>query len=68
MSVATLVEVSIVIESRFGAEGLRDLDLFIDRAGIEIAGVSLVIAVSLEQVGVGSALAATGPGGHAVPA
>jgi len=39
MSVATFVEVSIVIESRFGAEGLRDLDLFIDRAGIEIAEV-----------------------------
>jgi ribonuclease VapC len=39
MSAATLVEVSIVIESRFGAEGLRDLDLFIERAGIEIAPV-----------------------------
>ena|SRR5436309_10791858 len=36
MSAATLVEVSIVIESRFGAEGLRDLDLFIERAGIEV--------------------------------
>ena len=41
ISVATSVEVSIVIESRFGAEGLRDLDLFIDRAGIEIAEVDL---------------------------
>jgi ribonuclease VapC len=41
MSVGTFVEVSIVIESRFGAEGLRDLDLFIDRAGIEIAGMDL---------------------------
>jgi len=41
MSVATFVEVSMVIESRFGAEGLRDLDLFIDRAGIEIAEVDL---------------------------
>jgi len=39
MSVATFIEISIVIESRFGAEGLRDLDLFIDRAGIEIAEV-----------------------------
>lgn len=39
MSVATFVEVSIVVESRFGAEGLRDLDLFIDRAGIEIVEV-----------------------------
>jgi ribonuclease VapC len=41
ISVATFVEVSIVLESRFGAEGLRDLDLFIDRAGIEIADVDV---------------------------
>lgn len=41
MSAATLVEISIVIESRFGAEGLHDLDLLIDRAGIEIADVDL---------------------------
>ena len=41
MSVATLVEVSIVIESRFGAEGLRDLDLFVDQAGIALAAVDL---------------------------
>ena len=26
MSAATLVEISIVIESRFGAEGIRDLE------------------------------------------
>ena len=39
MSVATFVEISIVIDSRYGAEGLRDLDLFIDRAGIEFAPV-----------------------------
>jgi ribonuclease VapC len=39
ISVATWVEVSIVIEARFGAEGLRDLDLFVDRAGIEIEAV-----------------------------
>ena len=41
MSAATLVEASIVIESRFGADGLRDLDLFLDRAGIEIVDVNL---------------------------
>lgn len=41
MSVATFVEVSIVIDSRYGAEGLRDLDLFIDRAGIEFAPVDI---------------------------
>jgi ribonuclease VapC len=37
LSAASFVEASIVIESRFGTEGLRDLDLFIGRAGIEIA-------------------------------
>jgi ribonuclease VapC len=41
LSVATFVEVSIVIESRYGAEGLNDLDLFIDRAGIELVGVDV---------------------------
>ena len=41
LSVATFVETSIVIESRFGSDGLRDLDLFIDRAGIEIAEVDV---------------------------
>ena len=41
MSVATFVVISIVIDSRYGAEGLRDLDLFIDRAGIEFAPVDM---------------------------
>jgi len=31
MSVASFVETSIVIESRYGVEGLRDLDRFISR-------------------------------------
>ena len=39
LSAATFVEVSIVIESRHGAEGLRDLDIFLERAGIELAAV-----------------------------
>ena len=43
LSVANFVEVSIVIESRYGAEGLRDLDLFLDRAAIEL------VAVDIEQ-------------------
>jgi ribonuclease VapC len=43
MSVATFVEVSMVIEARYGAEGLGDLDLFIERAGIEL------LAVDVEQ-------------------
>lgn len=39
LSAATFVEASMVIEARFGAEGLRDLDLFIDRAGIKLVSV-----------------------------
>lgn len=39
MSVATFVESSIVIESRYGIEGLHDLDRFISRAGIELIPV-----------------------------
>lgn len=35
LSAATLVETAIIIEARFGAEGARDLDLFLSRAGIE---------------------------------
>lgn len=41
MSVANFVEVSIVIESRHGAEGLRELDRFVDRAGIQLVGVDV---------------------------
>jgi ribonuclease VapC len=39
MSVGTFVEISIVVEARHGAEGLRDLDHFIGRAGIELVSV-----------------------------
>ena len=41
LSVATYVEVSIVAESRFGAEGVRDLDLFLDRAEIRLVEVDV---------------------------
>ncbi len=41
MSTATFVEVSIVIESRYGAEGLGDLDLFVDQAGIELVALDV---------------------------
>lgn len=37
ISTATLVEISVVIEARFGAEGLQELDLLMDRAAIEVA-------------------------------
>ena len=43
MSVASFVETSMVIESRFGPEGIRDFDLFIAKARIEL------IAVDAEQ-------------------
>lgn len=39
MSVAAFVAISIVIEARHGAEGLRDLDHFIGWAGIELVPV-----------------------------
>jgi ribonuclease VapC len=41
ISTATLVETSIVIEARYGAEGLRDLDQLISRAQIEIVPVDI---------------------------
>jgi ribonuclease VapC len=39
MSVATFVEISIILETRHGAEGLRDLDRFFSRASIELVPV-----------------------------
>ncbi|MCG6943350.1 MAG: type II toxin-antitoxin system VapC family toxin [Thiohalocapsa sp.] len=35
ISTATLVEISIVMEARYGADGVRDLDLFLAEASIE---------------------------------
>ena len=39
ISVATFVEISIIIEARHGAEGLSDLDRFAALAGIELVPV-----------------------------
>ena len=39
LSLGSFLEVSIVIETRYGAEGLRDLDLFVERAHIELLSV-----------------------------
>ncbi|MHB8763705.1 MAG: type II toxin-antitoxin system VapC family toxin [Deferrisomatales bacterium] len=39
LSTASLVEASIVIESRYGSAGLRDLDLLLGRAGVELVPV-----------------------------
>ena len=41
MSVATFVEISIVIEARHGAKGLHDLDRFISRAEIELFPIDI---------------------------
>ncbi len=46
MSVGNLLETSLVIESRFGAEGLRDLDQLVGKARIEL------VPVDLEQLGI----------------
>jgi ribonuclease VapC len=43
LSVASLVEASIVIEARYGAEGVRHLDQLLDRADV------VVVAVDVEQ-------------------
>lgn len=41
VSAATFVETSIVIEARFGAEGVRDLDHFLGLAGIKVREVDV---------------------------
>jgi ribonuclease VapC len=43
LSVATFIETSMAIESRYGAEGIRDFDLFLSKASIS------VIAVDVDQ-------------------
>jgi ribonuclease VapC len=39
LSAATFVETSIVIEARFGAEGVRDLDHFLSLSSIQVRAV-----------------------------
>jgi ribonuclease VapC len=41
LSVASFVEVSIVIEARFGAEGVRHLDRLLERADVTVVPVDL---------------------------
>jgi ribonuclease VapC len=41
MSVATFVEASIVIESRYGGQGLYELDTLLERSGIELVPVDV---------------------------
>jgi ribonuclease VapC len=39
VSVASFVELSIVLEARYGAEGVRQLDRFLEHAGVEMVPV-----------------------------
>ncbi len=39
LSVASFVETSVVIEARYGLEGVRELDAFLDTAGIDMVPV-----------------------------
>jgi ribonuclease VapC len=60
LSTATFVETSIVIDSRYGVEGLRDLDALISTAAIEL------VAVDAEQAQIArSAFSRFGKGRHA---
>jgi ribonuclease VapC len=59
VSTATFVETSIVIESRYGAAGLRDLDALISTAAIDL------VSVDAEQAEVArSAFSRFGKGHH----
>jgi len=49
ISTATLVEISIVVEARHGAEGIRDLDLFIAAAAIQPVPVDAQQALAARE-------------------
>jgi ribonuclease VapC len=44
LSMASFVEASVVIEARYGLEGVRELDTFIERAAIDLVPVDLAQA------------------------
>jgi ribonuclease VapC len=44
LSAATFVETSIVVEARWGAEGVRDFELLVERAAIDIVPVDSIQA------------------------
>lgn len=44
LSTATFVEASIVIDARFGSEGIQDLDFLVERAEVELIAVDAVQA------------------------
>ena len=49
ISAATFVETSIVLEARFGSDGVRDLDLFLSLAKIELVDVDVEQAHAARQ-------------------
>ncbi len=57
MSTASFVETSIIIESRYGPDGIRDLDLFISKALISLVSVdtdqAFIVRNAFRQYGKG---------------
>ena len=49
LSAANLIEIAIVIESRYGAEGIRDLDLFLTAAGVQTVSVDPAQALAARE-------------------
>ena len=49
MSVVSFVEASMIMEARFGADGVRDLDLFIAKAQINLVAVDEDQALTARQ-------------------
>lgn len=61
MSAANYLEAAIIIEDRFGYDGIRDLKLFLAEAGIDIEPVTFVQAETARE-----AYRAYGRGNHSV--
>ncbi|MCF7995288.1 MAG: type II toxin-antitoxin system VapC family toxin [Chromatiaceae bacterium] len=49
LSTATLVEVSIVIEARYGADGIRELDLLIATASVQFMPIDAELALAARE-------------------
>jgi ribonuclease VapC len=49
LSAASFVETSIVLEARYGASGVRDLDFFLAKADIEVVSVDRELALAARE-------------------
>ena len=49
LSAANFVEISMIVESRLGAEGVRALDRLLSTAGVEVATVDLAQAAAARE-------------------